>query len=126
VPADATDCAWGPPSLLFDGYRDTSPTVKRPELDIDQSPLSSPEVRNVWSYTSTVPILLCLHGGVRDNFSSVHSVCQMVQGPEGEPDHTSVWYQKGALKEADVAERVRGTGQLMEMEEQVRMFGVTD
>jgi hypothetical protein len=126
VPPDATDCPWGPPSLLFDGYRGTSPTVKRPELDIDQSPLSSPEVRNVWIYTSTLPILLCLHGGVMDNSSSILSVCQMVQRSEGEPDHTSVWYQKGALKEADVAERVRGTGQWMEVEEQVRMCGVTD
>lgn len=53
VLADATDCLWGPLSLLFDGYRVTSPTVKCPELDIDQSPLSSPEVRKVWSYTST-------------------------------------------------------------------------
>ena len=73
VPADATDCLWGPPNLLLDGYRVTSPTVKCPELDIDQSPLFSPEVRNVWSYTSSFPIFLCLHGRDRDNFNTTRS-----------------------------------------------------
>ena len=116
----------GPTQPLIRWVPGTSPTVKRPELDIDQLPLSSLEVRNVWSYTSTLPIFLCLHGGDRDSFYSTCSVCQMVQRPEGEPDHTSVYNQKGALEEVDVAERVRGTGQLMKVEEQVRMCGVTD
>jgi len=36
--------------------------VKRPRGDSDHSPLSIPEVKNAWSYTSTPPIHL--HGVV--------------------------------------------------------------
>jgi hypothetical protein len=36
--------------------------VKRPGREADQSPPSSAEVKNMWSYTSTPPI--CLHGVV--------------------------------------------------------------
>jgi hypothetical protein len=48
--------------------------VKRPGREADHSPLSSAEVKNAWSYTSTPPI--SLHGAVlslkkkhRDNFT---------------------------------------------------------
>jgi hypothetical protein len=36
--------------------------VKRPGREADHSPSSSAEIKNVWSYTSTLPILL--HGVV--------------------------------------------------------------
>jgi hypothetical protein len=40
--------------------------VKRPGCEVNQSPTSSAEVKNEWSYTSTP--LICLHGIDRDNF----------------------------------------------------------
>jgi hypothetical protein len=43
--------------------------VKRPARDVDQSPPSSAEVKDEWSYTSTP--LICLHGMDRDNFASL-------------------------------------------------------
>lgn len=44
--------------------------VKRPECEINSSSLTSDEVRNDWSYTSTP--LLCIHGVDRDIFT-LHS-----------------------------------------------------
>jgi hypothetical protein len=44
--------------------------VNRPEREVDHSPPSSADVKNAWSYTSTLPIRL--HGVVltyRDNFT---------------------------------------------------------
>jgi hypothetical protein len=35
-----------PGSLLFNRYRDAFPRAKRPELEVDGSPLSSAEVKN--------------------------------------------------------------------------------
>jgi hypothetical protein len=37
---------------------DLSPGVKRPGREADHIPLSSTEVKNTWSYTSTPPIRL--------------------------------------------------------------------
>jgi hypothetical protein len=51
---------WGLPSLLFNGYGDYFPGVKRPERDVDHSPPSNADVMDDWSYTSTPPI--CLYG----------------------------------------------------------------
>jgi hypothetical protein len=47
--------SWGSLGLLSSGYRGKgiSLGVKRPGRDADNSPLSSAEVKNVWSYTST-------------------------------------------------------------------------
>jgi len=43
------DRFWGQPSLLFNGYRDLSPGVKRPGRDADHSPPSSAGVKKAWS-----------------------------------------------------------------------------
>ena len=47
------DRLWGPPSLLFNGYRDSLPGVVRPGREADHSPSPSAEVKNEWSYTSS-------------------------------------------------------------------------
>jgi len=39
------DRPWGPPSLLYDGYRLFFPGVKRPGRDVDHPPSSSAEVK---------------------------------------------------------------------------------
>jgi hypothetical protein len=39
------DRPWGPPSLLFDGYRVSFPGVKRPGLGVDYRPPSNAEVK---------------------------------------------------------------------------------
>jgi hypothetical protein len=44
---------WGPPSLPFNGYRGSFLRVKQLECEFNQSPSSSAEVKNEWSYTST-------------------------------------------------------------------------
>jgi hypothetical protein len=58
--------AVGPHSLLFNGYRDCSPGVKRSECEVNCSRPSSAEVQNEWGPTS--------HGADRDNFYSDLSV----------------------------------------------------
>jgi hypothetical protein len=49
------DRLWGPPSLLTNGYQGAfSLEVKRPGSEADHPPSSSAEVKNAWSYTSTL------------------------------------------------------------------------
>jgi len=43
---------WGPPSLLFEGYRGSLPGVKWPSHGADNSHQSSVEVKNEWRCTS--------------------------------------------------------------------------
>jgi hypothetical protein len=51
-----TDRFWGPPNLLFNGYRGLfSPGVKRPGREAEHSPPTSAEVKIMWSYKSTPP-----------------------------------------------------------------------
>jgi hypothetical protein len=43
---------WGPPSLLFNWYRDYFPRVKRPKREVGYSKISRVNVENEWGYTS--------------------------------------------------------------------------
>ena len=54
-----SDRLWGPPSLLFSGYRGYLSGVKRPGPEVDHSSVSRAEVKNKWSYTSAPRT--CLH-----------------------------------------------------------------
>ena len=48
----------GPRSFFFHVYRRFFPKIKRPESDFDNSPPTSAEVKNEYSYISTLPIRL--------------------------------------------------------------------
>jgi hypothetical protein len=62
--------AWGPPRLLFNGYRWVlSPTVQRPGRTGDHPLPFSTEVNNEWSCTCTPHIYL--HGSQRDKVKKV-------------------------------------------------------
>jgi hypothetical protein len=50
--------AWGPASLLCDGYRFHVLRIKQPENEDNHSPRSSDQVKNLWSYTSAPSISL--------------------------------------------------------------------
>ena len=65
------DRPWGPPSLLYNGYRVFPMGKERPGRDTDPSPPSSAVVMKGWSYTSTPPMgrtactdPQCLHSGL--------------------------------------------------------------
>ena len=64
------DRPWGPPSLLYNGYRVFPGGKERPGRDVDSSPPSSAVVMKESSYTSTLPMGLtactepqCLYKG---------------------------------------------------------------
>jgi hypothetical protein len=48
-----TGWLWGPPSLLFNGYKGSFQEVKQTEYEVDHLPLPSVKVKNEWHYTST-------------------------------------------------------------------------
>ena len=50
------DRLWGPPSLLYNGYRVFPGGKRRPERDADHTPPSSAEVKKELSYNSTHPM----------------------------------------------------------------------
>jgi hypothetical protein len=50
------DRPWGPPSLLYNGYRVVPRGKERPRRDADPSPPSSAVVKKSSSYTSTLPM----------------------------------------------------------------------
>jgi len=49
------DRPWGPPSLLYNGYRVSFPGIKRPRRGVDHSPHLAPREKKEYSYTSTPP-----------------------------------------------------------------------
>ena len=64
------DRPWGPPSLMYNGYRVFPGGKERPGRDADPSPPSSAVVKKDYSYTSTPPMgrtactePQCLHKG---------------------------------------------------------------
>jgi hypothetical protein len=56
------------PSLIFKGHRVSLPEVKRPQSEVDRTPLFSAEVKNKWSYTYNP--LIRLRGACKDNYMS--------------------------------------------------------
>jgi hypothetical protein len=66
------DRLWGPPSLLFNGYRGSFPGVKQPGPEADHSPPSSTEVKNCGA-VSPLPHMSSWYGAKlikrRDNFT---------------------------------------------------------
>ena len=50
------DRPWGPPSLLYNGYRAFPRGKVRPGCAADHSPPTSAAVMEEWSYTSTHPL----------------------------------------------------------------------
>jgi len=67
------DPPWGPPILLFSGYRGAFPGVKLSGREVHHSPYVA-EVKNQWSYTSAPSV--CLRGMDRDNFTifAIHRI----------------------------------------------------
>ena len=52
------DRPWGPPSLLYNGYRVSLPGVKRPERGVNHTPQTSAEVEErveLYLYSSSGP-----------------------------------------------------------------------
>jgi hypothetical protein len=60
-----------PPSFLSNGYRLLSLKVKQPDREVDSSPPSNDEVKNAWSYISTLRYVFMAWRLVkhRDNFT---------------------------------------------------------
>jgi hypothetical protein len=56
-----------PQNLLVNWYRDFVQVVKRPGCEVNHSPPSSAEVKNGWSYTSTIHE--CIHCLDQANFN---------------------------------------------------------
>lgn len=50
------DHLWGPPSIVFSGYRGSVLGERQTWYEAKQLPASTARVRNEWSYTSTPPI----------------------------------------------------------------------
>jgi hypothetical protein len=62
----------GPTQPLSNGYRGSSPDVKRPGRKVDCSPPCRAEVKNAWSYTPTPSYAFMIKH--RDNFINVYNV----------------------------------------------------
>jgi hypothetical protein len=74
------DRLWDPPSLLSKGYRGFFPRGKLAEREADHSPISSPDVEDVWSYTSTPPYIFMKWCVVKHRISLHSLVFAKAQG----------------------------------------------
>jgi len=81
---------WGPPSLLYNGYRVFPGGKVRPGRAADPSPPYSAAVKKEWIYTSTPPMgrtactePQCLYKGALYPFTFVRKIkCSLQQGKE--------------------------------------------
>jgi hypothetical protein len=49
--SEVSDRLWGPRSLILNGYRRSSPGLKRPGFEVNYLPPSATEVKNKTNYT---------------------------------------------------------------------------
>jgi hypothetical protein len=68
--------SWSHTAPCSMGYWSLFRGAKRPERKVDQSPLSSAEAKNEWSYIATPPI--SLQGVARDNFTFYTSTVRRI------------------------------------------------
>ena len=64
------DRLWGPPCFLFNGYRDSSPGLKRPVRQIYPKHSSRSEVTYEWSHAFTASA--CLQGTEKGKFIVIY------------------------------------------------------
>jgi hypothetical protein len=83
------DGLWGPPSLLFNGYRGYFPGVKRSGREIDHAPACSTQVKNVWSYTSSLAYAFTAWA---ENFTIYTSRCKPTPKKRFVPLYTTAVY----------------------------------
>jgi len=69
---------WGPPCLLFNGYRGSSPDVKRPGCEFDHSPPPSAEIKNGWIYTSPPLYVVMARTGTNLTFLRCQGCCPLL------------------------------------------------
>jgi len=69
------DRSWGPPSLHYDGYRVSSPGVKRAGRGVNHPPLSGAEVRRAISLIPLWAFMACC----KVNFASTVYLMDMWQ-----------------------------------------------
>ena len=68
----------GPVSFQFSGYRGSLSGMKRPGRDVDHSPVSSAQLKNVRIYTSTPPVCFDSvdRGTLFFTFFLISSICK--------------------------------------------------
>ena len=68
-PKHPTPTLGSTPSLIINGFQDSSQGITRPRHDVDHSPPPTAEIRNKWRHTSTS--FICLPRMHTDNFTFV-------------------------------------------------------
>jgi hypothetical protein len=65
---------WGPPNLLFNGYRASFPGIKRPGREVKHSSPSIAEVKLRMGGDITPASTICLHDLDRENFTFIYRI----------------------------------------------------